>query len=157
MSDSLIHTLHTTSSGLGLAYVRHLLQHTRLQVVATTSGDPGAAESKILDNLSSSASTNPGHRDRLTCVKLDVLDEASVQGAAKEVQDRFGRGSLRLLINVAGVVSVVALRCRLSVTLSFCHSVTLSLCHSASPSSTVNGLACHSKPKLTCCFLLLLL
>ena len=37
---------------------------------------------------------------------MNITDEGSVEKAAKEVESRFGKGKLRLMINVAGVVRV---------------------------------------------------
>lgn len=38
---------------------------------------------------------------------MDIKEEESVRTAAEEVEKRFGRGKLRLMINVAGVVSTL--------------------------------------------------
>lgn len=41
----------------------------------------------------------------MTTLDLDVTDEGSIEKAANHVKSKFGSGNLRLLINVAGIVS----------------------------------------------------
>lgn len=36
---------------------------------------------------------------------MDIMEEGTIEKAAKECKDKWGKGSLRLLINVSGVVS----------------------------------------------------
>lgn len=84
--------------GLGLAFSRYLLQNSNLQVVATTSRDASSARSAILDGIKSG-------EDNLHTLDMDITNEEAVHRAAQTVQERFGKGNLRLLINVAGVVS----------------------------------------------------
>lgn len=90
------------SSGLGLAFTRYLLSNTNLQVVATSSRDAKHAKEAILKDAGKDLK-----QDNLTTLDLDVTEEASVEKAAKAVEERFGKGNLRLLINVAGIVSWV--------------------------------------------------
>ena len=44
--------------------------------------------------------------DRLTTLDMDITDEAAIEKAAKTVESQFGKGQLRLMINVAGIVSL---------------------------------------------------
>lgn len=37
---------------------------------------------------------------------MDITDEAAIEKAAKAVESQFGKGQLRLMINVAGIVSL---------------------------------------------------
>jgi NAD(P)-dependent dehydrogenase (short-subunit alcohol dehydrogenase family) len=88
-------------SGLGLAFSRYLLSNTSLNVVSTSSRDASKAREAIL----SGKGLNKDAGDRLTTLDLDVTDEGSIEKAAEDVEERFGKGHLRLLINVAGIVS----------------------------------------------------
>jgi NAD(P)-dependent dehydrogenase (short-subunit alcohol dehydrogenase family) len=68
-------------------------------VISTSSRDASKARTAILEG------SDKKHEERLTTLDLDVKNERSIEEAAKEVEHRFGKDSLRLLINVAGVVS----------------------------------------------------
>ena len=92
--------------GLGLHFARYLLSRTDLQVVATSSRQSDKAREAIL----SGASLPDGGEERLTTLDLDVTDERTIERAASDVEERFGKGNLRLLINVAGIVSCLAYR-----------------------------------------------
>lgn len=92
--------MNTKCSGLGLAFSRYLLKNSNLQVVSTSSRDASKAREAILSQ------GGEGGEDRLTTLDLDVTDEGSIEKAAKTVEERFGKGNLRLLINVAGIVSL---------------------------------------------------
>ncbi|KAK4702330.1 hypothetical protein P7C70_g3897, partial [Phenoliferia sp. Uapishka_3] len=81
---------------LGSNFARHLLARTSLNVVAT-SRDVGASKSSILSGMDK-------HADRLTVLEVDARDEATIEKAASTVKERFGSGSLRLLLNVSGVL-----------------------------------------------------
>lgn len=82
--------------GIGLQISRLLLQNTGLKVVAT-SRKPEEARKAILDGL------NKGE-DRLTTLEVDCLKEDSIAEAAKAVKSKHGDHSLRLLLNISGVV-----------------------------------------------------
>lgn len=88
--------------GLGLAFSRYLLSNTSLNVVSTSSRDASKARETILSDDKINNVKNV--QDRLTTLDLDVTNEQSIQNAAKQVEEKFGKGKLRLLINVAGVV-----------------------------------------------------
>ena len=84
---------------IGLAFARHLLSRTTLNIVAT-SRHPTQTKQHILDSVSKDVD-----RDRLTVLEMDVTDERTIERAASDVRERFGDASLRLLLNVSGVVS----------------------------------------------------
>ena len=89
----------TTTSGLGLAFTRYLLQNTNLQVVATTSRDSSSARDAILKGKDDKVDEK-----KLLTLDMDITNEAAIRKAAKMVEEKYGKGNLRLLINVAGVV-----------------------------------------------------
>lgn len=82
---------------IGTHFTRHLLARTSLNVVAT-SRNPDATRKSILDGSGLD-------EKRLTVLKVDGKEERTIEDAAKEVEQRFGSASLRLLLNVSGVVS----------------------------------------------------
>jgi len=92
--------INGSSRGLGLHFARYLLSRTDLQVVATSSRQSDKAREAIL----SGASLPDGGEERLTTLDLDVTDERTIERAASDVEERFGKGNLRLLINVAGIL-----------------------------------------------------
>lgn len=85
-----------SSSGIGLNFARLLLTNTKLNVVAT-SRNPSEARKKILDGLDVP-------KDRLLTLEVDTAKEDSLAAAASETQKTFGKESLRLLLNVSGIV-----------------------------------------------------
>jgi len=85
-----------SSKGIGLQFARLLLNNTSLKVVAA-SRKPDEARKAILDGLD-------GKDDRLTTLELDVLREDSIANAAKQVSEKYGKNSMRLLINVSGIL-----------------------------------------------------
>lgn len=88
------------NGALGRSFVQHLLKSTNLNVVAT-SRNIDEARSNIL----SSGDLSPGlDESRLTMIEMDLLDESSIAAAAKQVESQFGKASLKLLLNVSGVV-----------------------------------------------------
>ncbi|KAL7005732.1 hypothetical protein EMMF5_004647 [Cystobasidiomycetes sp. EMM_F5] len=92
--------INGSSRGLGLAFTRYILQNTQLNVVATTSRKADAARSAILENLDGTKDAE----GRLTTLDMDITDEKAIETAAKQVEEQFGKGQLRLMINVAGVL-----------------------------------------------------
>ena len=81
---------------LGTHFARHLLARSALNVVAT-SRNPEATRKTILE-----AGGLDG--ERLTVLKADVTEERSIEEAAHQVKERFGPASIKLLLNVSGVV-----------------------------------------------------
>lgn len=87
---------------IGSNFARHLLARTSLNIVAT-SRDVKASRGTILAGMEK-------YEDRLTVLELDARDEATIESAAAIVKERFGGASLRLLLNVSGVVSIRPMR-----------------------------------------------
>lgn len=85
------------SRGLGLEYVRQLLERGEQKVIATCR-DP--------DNCTSLQQLCSDHRDFLDLIKLDVTDEASIQAAVHQVTSK--HKYLTLLINTAGILHIPA-------------------------------------------------
>lgn len=86
------------SGGIGTQFVRHLLRGTQLAVVATSRKGADAKSELLKDGLDK-------HSDRLTCLEMDVTKEDSIAEAAKSFQNKHGKGSLRLMLNLPGIVS----------------------------------------------------
>ncbi|KAI9020642.1 rossman fold oxidoreductase [Hyaloraphidium curvatum] len=86
------------SRGIGAALVRAVLRrHPGVEVLALAR-DPDAAyraQAELPDDAVS----------RLTALPADVTDEASLARAAEEAERLYGRNSVRLLFNVAGVLA----------------------------------------------------
>ncbi|KAK4050186.1 hypothetical protein OIO90_005168 [Microbotryomycetes sp. JL221] len=82
---------------IGTHFVRHLLKQTRLEIVATTRNPQQFI--RHLDDVERQVD-----KQRLTVLELDVKNEHTIERAAKQVQDKFGRASLKLLLNVSGVL-----------------------------------------------------
>lgn len=86
-----------SSGGLGAALAKHLLTNTSLKVYALTH----RSSSKELKEQLGGAS------DRLTVLEgIDVKEEESLHKAAEAVKGREGKGSVRLVACLAGVVSL---------------------------------------------------
>jgi len=83
------------SRGLGLAFVRALLDRTDVGRVAATCRDPAASEGL--------ARLRAERGDALVVLRLDVRDEASIAAAAARVAEACGP-RLHWLINCAGVL-----------------------------------------------------
>ncbi|KAG9640691.1 NAD(P)-binding protein, partial [Aureobasidium melanogenum] len=71
------------SRGIGLHLARHLLQNTKLPIVTTARKDLDQAKESILDGL------HHVDQSRLNVLKLDVLDETTIQDAASACSDLF--------------------------------------------------------------------
>jgi NAD(P)-dependent dehydrogenase (short-subunit alcohol dehydrogenase family) len=91
-----VFVVNGASRGIGLQFVRTLLDRTEGRVVACCRS-PGTAEG--LKDLVASAGGGEG---RLAVVALDVEDQASVDRAVADITSRFGR--VDLLLNVAGIL-----------------------------------------------------
>ncbi|CAO1626569.1 unnamed protein product [Sympodiomycopsis kandeliae] len=111
-----------SSKGLGLHLARSYLARTDLHVVSL-SRSPSQARKAILDTSEASplsTGVNGGDKKgrehdaaslsgfdggRLTSLEVDAKQEDSIAQAASEVEKKFGQGSLKLLFNVAGVLT----------------------------------------------------
>ena len=87
-----------SSGGLGLALTKHLLAHTSLKVYALTHRPSRDLEEKLADQR--------GGTDRLSVIGgVDVREERTLEDVAQTVLDREGKGSVRLVACLAGIVS----------------------------------------------------
>jgi len=87
-----------SSGGLGLALTKHLLAHTSLKVYALTHRSSRDLQEKLADV--------PGGSNRLSVLgEVDVREERSLEDAGKTVLEREGKGSVRLIACLAGIVS----------------------------------------------------
>lgn len=84
------------SRGIGLEFVRQLLDNYENGRVIATCRNPDCAEG-LLD-------LKRKHTDRLTLIHLDVTDESSISVAAKSITKTHGR--LDLLVNTSGILCV---------------------------------------------------
>jgi NAD(P)-dependent dehydrogenase (short-subunit alcohol dehydrogenase family) len=88
-----------SSGGLGLALTKHLLAHTSLKVYALTHRPSRDLKEKLTDQ--------PGSADRLSVLgDVDVREERTLEDVAKTVLEREGKGSVRLIACLAGIVSL---------------------------------------------------
>uniref|UniRef100_A0A1J3E1F9 C-factor n=2 Tax=Noccaea caerulescens TaxID=107243 RepID=A0A1J3E1F9_NOCCA len=84
------------SRGLGLEFVRQLLENSKKGYVVATCRNPKEATS--LSDLKKRFS------ERLFIQKLDVTDETTIEESAESVRERYG--SLNLLVNATGILSI---------------------------------------------------
>ncbi|KAJ8631311.1 hypothetical protein MRB53_024634 [Persea americana] len=84
------------SRGIGLEFVRQLLEkNEKGQVVATCRNPDGSTGLLELKRR---------FMERLNILRLDVTDESTIEVSAKAIKERYG--TLNLLINAAGVLSI---------------------------------------------------
>lgn len=108
--------------GIGLELSRLYLTQSDLHIVAL-SRDAKAARQAILDTKTHApplrafidAKQKPTPIDiakdgfdssRLTTIDVDIKEEGSIQAASEAVKKEFGQGSLRMLLNIAGVLHI---------------------------------------------------
>lgn len=84
------------SRGIGLEFVRHLLEKNEKGQVVATCRNPGQATG-LLELKNKFA-------ERLSILELDVTNETTIKASAKSIEERYG--SLNLLINASGILSV---------------------------------------------------
>ncbi|KAH8946103.1 hypothetical protein BDL97_12G075700 [Sphagnum fallax] len=84
------------SRGLGLEFVKQLLERSAEGRVIATCRDPAGANSLSL--------LKEQHGERLTVLPLDVTKESTIEAAAKAVSEQHAR--LDMLINTAGILHV---------------------------------------------------
>ena len=88
------------SGGLGSAFTRHLLRNTSLKAYAITHRSKSELGWNPHEDLTQ------GQRDRLIMLDgVDSTQEEALVKVQKEVSDREGNGSVRLIACFAGVVS----------------------------------------------------
>lgn len=83
------------SRGFGLALIRELVSHPASKVGTVFAAARGSAPA--LDEIAKSSS------GRVSVVKLDVGDQASITKAAEQVETKLGGKGLDVLINNAGI------------------------------------------------------
>ncbi|KAI4343112.1 hypothetical protein MLD38_027650 [Melastoma candidum] len=84
------------SRGIGLEFVRQLLQRSDKGHVVATCRDPGKSSGLI--------SLRSEFSNRLSILPLDVTDESTIKATSEAVNDQFG--SLNLLVNASGILSI---------------------------------------------------
>ncbi|KAJ3674502.1 hypothetical protein LUZ60_005118 [Juncus effusus] len=84
------------SRGIGLEFVRQLLQRNEKGQVVATCRDPNDATD--LQNL------QRDFTNRLHILPLDVTNESTIQAAASNIKENYG--ALNLLINASGILSI---------------------------------------------------
>ncbi|MQL81065.1 hypothetical protein Taro_013522 [Colocasia esculenta] len=85
-----------SSRGIGLEFVRQLLEEKEKGQVVATCRDPNGATGLL--------ELKKKHNERLDVLRLDVTDESTIQASANSIAERYG--SLNLLINASGVLSL---------------------------------------------------
>ncbi|KAK9937000.1 hypothetical protein M0R45_013819 [Rubus argutus] len=83
------------SRGIGLEFVKQLLEKKKGHVIATCR-NPNEATSLL--HLQSKFA------ERLSVLRLDVTNESTIEESAKSIRERYG--SLNLLINASGILSI---------------------------------------------------
>ncbi|KAK8861517.1 hypothetical protein IAR55_002338 [Kwoniella newhampshirensis] len=88
-----------SSSGLGLALTRHILRNTNLTVYALTHQ---SSSTNVRDRITSNLDKG---KERLTVLsEIDVREERGLEKAAETVRHREGKGCVRLVACLAGVL-----------------------------------------------------
>lgn len=91
------------SGGLGLNLTRHILANTSLKVYALTHRASSDVQERILANAPS------GISERLSVVgEVDVREENGLEKVAGTIKQRDGKGSVRLVACLAGIVGAMA-------------------------------------------------
>ena len=93
-----------SSRGIGHAFTRHLLRTTSVPILATARSNPSAVREKLLAGLD--GDSQAATAERLTVVRLDVTDEATVRAAAEKAAELFPSSThhLRLAFALPGVL-----------------------------------------------------
>lgn len=85
-------------TGIGLGLARYILRNDSQLTVIATSRSPNKTRTAILDEQDQNIS------DRLRVLEVDVTKEDTIQLARRQVEDEFGKGALKCLFNVSGIV-----------------------------------------------------
>lgn len=85
------------SRGIGLEFVKQLLEKNSKEHVVATCRDPNTATGliELKNNFS----------ERLHIQRLDLTNESTIEESAKAIGERYG--SLNLLINASGILSIL--------------------------------------------------
>ncbi|KAF2423282.1 short-chain dehydrogenase/reductase-like protein [Tothia fuscella] len=88
------------SRGIGAALTRRILQTTNVPVIATSRTDQNETKEKLLDGL------KDVEESRLTVLKLDVLDESTIEAVASHCHSAFPKKShhLHLAFTIPGIL-----------------------------------------------------
>jgi NAD(P)-dependent dehydrogenase (short-subunit alcohol dehydrogenase family) len=84
--------------GIGLGIVRYLLRHDPDLMVIATSRTAKETQKSILENKDKSVS------DRLRVLQVDITKEDEIHSAREKVESEFGKGNIKALLNVSGIV-----------------------------------------------------
>lgn len=84
------------SRGIGLEFVKQLLEKNELGHVIATCRDPNGATG-LLDLKNK-------FTERLNILELDVTKESTIEASARSIKERYGY--LNLLINASGILSI---------------------------------------------------
>jgi len=84
--------------GIGLGIVRYLLKHDQELMVVATSRNAKETRRAILENEEKDVS------ERLRVLNVDVTKEDQIHSARKTVEEEFGKGTIKALFNVSGIV-----------------------------------------------------
>ena len=84
--------------GIGLGIARYLLRHDPELIVIATSRTPKETEKSILENEDKAIS------ERLTVLEVDITKEDQIHSAREKVESKFGKGNIKVLFNVSGIV-----------------------------------------------------
>ncbi|GMY33532.1 putative oxidoreductase [Fagus crenata] len=95
-SEGGVSMVQGASRGIGLQFVKQLLEKNEKGHVVATCRNPDAA-SGLLDLKNRFA-------ERLSILQLDLTNESTIEASAKSISERFG--SLNLLINASGILSI---------------------------------------------------
>ncbi|OJJ50230.1 hypothetical protein ASPZODRAFT_149606 [Penicilliopsis zonata CBS 506.65] len=85
------------SRGIGFSLARHLLQHTKLPVVATARKNLAETRERLNRGIDS---------ERLSVVQVDMKDESSISALATHLRKRFPEEHLRLAFTLPGILHV---------------------------------------------------
>jgi hypothetical protein len=91
-------------AGIGLGLARHILRQDPQLTVIATSRTPKETEAAILENQDDESSLSK----RLRVMELDVTKEDTIQSARQQVEDEFGKGNIKCLFNISGIVVSVS-------------------------------------------------
>jgi NAD(P)-dependent dehydrogenase (short-subunit alcohol dehydrogenase family) len=85
-------------TGIGLCLARYLLRNDPQLKVIATSRSPKDTRTAIL------AEQDQNLSNRLRVLEVDVTKEETIQLARRQVEDEFGKGAIKCLFNVSGIV-----------------------------------------------------
>jgi NAD(P)-dependent dehydrogenase (short-subunit alcohol dehydrogenase family) len=84
--------------GIGLSLARYILRYDPQLTVVSTSRTPKETKSAILKDQDDTISA------RLRVLDLDITKEDTIQSAREQIEKEFGRGGIKCLFNISGIV-----------------------------------------------------